>query len=757
MEAQRVVALELRLELLSEFRARVEPRDLVLVLVGHQLEPVARDGFRQCRRTLRLLLLGRTDLVDQTTVALGVRGILVVGQEGDAARDHLVERFGHGLAVDDRGLRRDEPLDGLQVDGGTTAPQERGLVHLHGGAVQLDRLVQRVGRDRHEAALHRVAEHEHVGRDRVAHQRRRDARRAHELRVLGTDGVTDRVAQRFARELEVRVASEVARHLLVRVRDDLRSGAGRVHRLLAGRDDEVAAEHEVRAAGTEPHRLDVVRVLRDLEMAPDGAALLREPRHVEAGEALALEVGRHADDRADRHDARAADARHEDRVRLVERRLRGFGHGREQLLGVLAGRLVHRLAHAAAVDRHEARAEALHAREVLVARRLVDRALAAELGRERRDRHAVGLHAAVAAALADEVVDEGTLGRIRILASLPATPLFRRAGLVVNDDGHARDLAELALHGVVVVAVMHRHAGGEVHGGTVLLGLVGDDGDALRALGRHLLRDLRDAQLAVVLLAARHRDGVVEQDLVGHRRARRDCGAHGERTRVEVRAVADVLEDVLRLHERRHAHPARALAAHLRVAGRVAVHPLRHEVTTDAGHRAAAFRDARAAAVRTARTEVRRAVHRGLLGHAAVEGFLLDETGAELLVVDEFEQAPADGDGDVVRIERRVALEELHALLVHLADDGGRTGHAVERFLDLRLHQRALFLDDDDLREALRELADAVRLHGPRHAGLEDAQAETRGLGVVDAEVLQRLADVHVRLAARRDAELRAR
>ena len=44
-----------------------------------------------------------------------------------------------------------------------------------------------------------------------------------------------------------------------------------------------------------------------------------------------------------------------------------------------------------ALHRDEARAEALEAGEVLVAGRLVDRALAAELGLERHDRDAVGL------------------------------------------------------------------------------------------------------------------------------------------------------------------------------------------------------------------------------------------------------------------------------------------------------------------------------------------------------------------------------
>ena len=56
-----------------------------------------------------------------------------------------------------------------------------------------------------------------------------------------------------------------------------------------------------------------------------------------------------------------------------------------------AGLGLFRLAQLTAFDRDEARAKAVHARVILVARRLVDRALAAELGFHRRDRHAVRL------------------------------------------------------------------------------------------------------------------------------------------------------------------------------------------------------------------------------------------------------------------------------------------------------------------------------------------------------------------------------
>ena len=61
-------------------------------------------------------------------------------------------------------------------------------------------------------------------------------------------------------------------------------------------------------------------------------------------------------------------------------------------------------------------------------------ALAAEFGFDRRDRHAVRLDAAVAAAFADQLVDDHALGRIGVLAALAAAALFGGAGLVVEQD-----------------------------------------------------------------------------------------------------------------------------------------------------------------------------------------------------------------------------------------------------------------------------------------------------------------------------------
>src|SRR3982751_5443827 len=89
------------------------------------------------------------------------------------------------------------------------------------------------------------------------------------------------------------------------------------------------------------------------------------------------------------------------------------------------------LAQRSARDADEAGTEAPRARVVLVAARLVDLALPAEVGFMRQHRHAIALHAAIAAAFANGLVDEQALGRIDHLALLAATTFLGSAGLLV--------------------------------------------------------------------------------------------------------------------------------------------------------------------------------------------------------------------------------------------------------------------------------------------------------------------------------------
>ena len=108
-------------------------------------------------------------------------------------------------------------------------------------------------------------------------------------------------------------------------------------------------------------------------------------------------------------------------------------------------------------DGEERRAVARQAGEVQVARGLADPGLAAELGRHRLHGQAVGLHAAVAAAFTDPLVDEDPPGGRLRLPAPPLAALFRRALLVVDQHGDAVGGREFLLDGQQVVPVPDRY------------------------------------------------------------------------------------------------------------------------------------------------------------------------------------------------------------------------------------------------------------------------------------------------------------
>ena len=111
---------------------------------------------------------------------------------------------------------------------------------------------------------------------------------------------------------------------------------------------------------------------------------------------------------------------------------------------------------------------------------MVDRALAAELGFDRRDRHAVRLDAAIAAAFAHQLVDEDAARGIGKFAALPTAALLGRACLVIQEDRAAGHFTQLALHLIEIVAMMDLDVTGEI-AGRIFLGLVADDDDLLHA------------------------------------------------------------------------------------------------------------------------------------------------------------------------------------------------------------------------------------------------------------------------------------
>ena len=124
---------------------------------------------------------------------------------------------------------------------------------------------------------------------------------------------------------------------------------------------------------------------------------------------------------------------------------------------------------------------------------------------------------------------------------------------------------------------------------------------------------LRHGQDAGRGLAAGHSDVPVIQQFEGDVDLRRDAGLHGERPRMEVSAIAQILEDVFALAERRHADPGYAFATHLRgelIAAPGLGHQDSHAMTAGAAAGGLPGQEQRGAVVRTTGAEVRHAHRR---------------------------------------------------------------------------------------------------------------------------------------------------
>src|SRR4030095_17245404 len=98
-------------------------------------------------------------------------------------------------------------------------------------------------------------------------------------------------------------------------------------------------------------------------------------------------------------------------------------------------------------------------------------------------------HRAVAAALADRLVDEHAPGRIGEGAALGAAGLLGGAGLVVDQDRHALPLAQFALHVVERAPVMEGDAWRPFGADRIFVRIVAHQGDAAHGPRVDLLAD----------------------------------------------------------------------------------------------------------------------------------------------------------------------------------------------------------------------------------------------------------------------------
>ena len=266
--------------------------------------------------------------------------------------------------------------------GRAAAPEEGLLVRLDGGAVELDRLLDGRGRHRDQPLLIGEAQHEQVGGDGIAAAAGGEPRGVDEVGGARARRRRLIIVLQASRPGKSRSGLRVKSPVVASLRVDHRRGLALLRSWRAPSKLAATTMSQPSSSRAPPAASRTAWMssgsLGDADMGEDGAALLRQPGHVERRAALALEMRGHAQQRADGDDAGAADAGdrgcHRARVSAGSAGSGSSGERRVAAACALA------LAQPAAMDGDEARAEALEAGEVLVAGRLVDRALAAELG-----------------------------------------------------------------------------------------------------------------------------------------------------------------------------------------------------------------------------------------------------------------------------------------------------------------------------------------------------------------------------------------
>ena len=399
--------------------------------------------------------------------------------------------------------------------------------------------------------------------------------------------------------------------------------------------------------------------------------LLRQPRLVGGLGIDSRDLRSSSQHLADRDHAGATDAGHADGdvVGHDESGRGQFARGGSDPL---------RLLRLARLHRDERRAITLQATGIDVAAGLIDHRLATELGLGGMQRQAVGLHATVAAGLADPLVDHHSERGRGDDPALAIATLLGSALLVVDVHGDTVHATELHLCVDDGVAMDHVDTTRKIDA-AVFAGIVSGDRDVLDTFGHEHPGHLRNAAQTGGVLPSRHRHGGVVQDLERHGRAGSDGRLNGQLTAVEVRAVAHVLEEVVIFDKWRGADPLSTFATHLRDAGDMtgllARDDADHPVTTDACADQRSFWYEQPGVVRAAGTEERRSdsfsaerdPHR--LG-LADDGQLIDRDPQR-------EDSPQRFD-EVVRRQRAVVGDQRLAVVVQLANDGRRIGRAVQ-------------------------------------------------------------------------------
>ena len=324
----------------------------------------------------------------------------------------------------------------------------------------------------------------------------------------------------------------------------------------------------------------------------------------------------------------------------------------------------------------------------------------------------------------------------------------------MDEDGDAAHRSEHCERLVEPAAIPDLDARGE-RASRMSIGVVaGDDhpGDAFEQQHRG---EVGHRHLAFGVLTAGHRDGAVVEKFVGDVDAGCDRRSHGERTRMEERAVAEVLHQMVACDEGGHADPLSALGAHAGqsddVADTIRIHHRHHRMAPDPAADEGARRRPCAAVVRTSRTVERCPVD----GECDPWSLRLDDVDDRADPGGQARrEASVDRADQRVDIEGAVARHEEVSRLVATAYDQRMMGAVVERRLEELLECRILLLDDQHLVESFGEFAGLSWVERHRHQQLEEP--DPGGAEIVVAlqpDQAQDLAHLVEGLAARGDAE----
>ena len=338
---------------------------------------------------------------------------------------------------------------------------------------------------------------------------------------------------------------------------------------------------------------------------------LRQTSHVQHGTGFTLQVGSHRHNLTDGNYTRAADTGHQYAIRISCRWQRRFWQCIHIQRGTRFQFGFSRFFQFTAFHCHKARAETIDAGKIFITGRLINLTLTSEIRFQRFNRQTVRLYRAVAATFAHSFINHSAFRRIRIsrLAVFTdffaAAAFFRCTGLIVNHRGNTGTFTQLTLHRIQFRAVTYCHAGSPRIRRAVFFRFIRHYDNRVHTFCRNLARNHAGIERPVKLLSTGHRDRIVEQNFISNIHTTGNRCADCQQTRVVIRTIAQITENVFFIGEWRSANPGHTFTAHMSKGRRFTVHPCHHIVTTDTRQRAAAFRHFSGCIVRTARTEMR--------------------------------------------------------------------------------------------------------------------------------------------------------